>query len=292
MSTDPRPGALLVVATPIGNLEDITLRALATLRACDVVLAEDTRRTRSLLHAHHIDRPLERLDDHVVRTRGDEMLDRIAEGRTFALVSDAGTPLVSDPGAALVRAAVARGLRVEALPGPSAALAALVVSGLAGSGFRFVGFLPREGSDRRAAIMAAARDPLPTIFYESPERTADTLAALRTVCGDGRRVALCRELTKLYETVVRDTLGGLVDALAAGSVIVRGEVSLVLEGAPAEMQGVGEEQSPTAALDAALDAALAAGLKPADASREVARALGLRRADVYARLLERTRPAE
>lgn len=285
---DPRAGALLVVATPIGNLEDITLRALKALRACDVVLAEDTRRTRALLHAHGIDRPLERLDDHVVRTRGEEMLDRVAAGQTFALVSDAGTPMVSDPGAALVRAAVARGVRVEALPGPSAALAALVVSGLAGAGFRFVGFLPREGSERRAALMAAARDPLPTVIYESPDRTADTLTALRTVCGDERRVALCRELTKLHETVVRDTLGGLVDALDRGAVVVRGEVSLVLEGAPPIAQGAGDEPSPQASLDAALDAALAAGLKPADASREVARALGLRRADVYARVLERS----
>jgi len=285
---EPRAGALLVVATPIGNLEDITLRALKALRACDVVLAEDTRRTRALLLAHGIDRPLERLDDHVVRTRGAEMLDRVAAGQTFALVSDAGTPMVSDPGAALVRAAVARGVRVEALPGPSAALAALVVSGLAGGGFRFVGFLPREGSERRAALMAAARDPLPTVIYESPDRTGDTLTALRTVCGDERRVALCRELTKLYETVVRDTLGGLVDALASGAVVVRGEVSLVLEGAPPIAQGAGDEPSPQASLDAALDAAQAAGLKPADASREVARALGLRRADVYARVLERS----
>lgn len=285
---EPRAGALLVVATPIGNLEDITLRALKALRACDVVLAEDTRRTRSLLRAHGIDRPLERLDDHVVRARGEEMLDRMVAGQTFALVSDAGTPLVSDPGAALVRSAAARGVRVEALPGPSAALTALVVSGLAGAGFRFVGFLPRDGSERRAAMMAAARDPLPTVIYESPERTVDTLAALRTVCGDERRVALCRELTKLHETVVRDSLGALVDALVAGTVIVRGEVSLVLEGAPPIAQGAGDELSPQASLDAALDAALAAGLKPADASREVARALGLRRADVYARILERT----
>jgi len=285
---DPRAGALLVVATPIGNLEDITLRALKALRACDVMLAKNTRRTHALLHAHGIDRPLERLDDHVVRTRGEEMLDHVAAGQTFALVSDAGTPMVSDPGAALVRAAVARGVRVEALPGPSAALAALVVSGLAGAGFRFVGFLPREGSERRAALMAAARDPLPTVIYESPDRTADTLTALRTVCGDERRVALCRELTKLHETVVRDTLGGLVDALDRGAVVVRGEVSLVLEGAPPIAQGAGDEPSPQASLDAALDAALAAGLKPADASREVARALGLRRADVYARVLERS----
>ena len=285
---EARAGALLVVATPIGNLQDITLRALASLRACDVVLAEDTRRTRALMHAHGIDRPLERLDDHVVRTRGDEMLDRVAAGQTFALVSDAGTPMVSDPGAALVRAAVARGVRVEALPGPSAALAALVVSGLAGAGFRFVGFLPRDGSERRAAMMAAARDPLPTVIYESPERAADTLAALRAVCGDDRRAALCRELTKLHETVVRERLGALVDALASGAVTVRGEVTLVLEGAPPIAQGAGDEASPQASLDAALDAALAAGLRPADASREVARALGLRRADVYARLLERT----
>ncbi len=282
------PGALVVAATPIGNLEDLTLRTLAALRGCDAVLAEDTRRTRVLLRAHDIERPLVRLDDHVVRARGGELLDRIALGETLVLVSDAGTPLVSDPGSVLVRAAIDRGLHVEALPGPSAVLTALVVSGLAAHGFRFAGFLPREGLARRNALLAAATDPFPTVLYESPERTLDTLEALRAVCGDARRAAVCRELTKIHETVLRDTLAGLVARIGSGADVVRGEVSVVVEGAPESADAAGDADDPQRSLDQALDAALAAGLRPADASREVARALGLRRADVYARLLERT----
>jgi len=280
--SDERPrAALTVVATPIGNLEDITLRALRALRECDVILAEDTRRTRALLTAHHIERPVERLDEHTERERAEALLARMRDGTRMALVSDAGTPLVSDPGAALVRAAIDAGLVVEALPGASAPLVALVLSGLGGDGFRFVGFVPREGHARRAALTAMERDPLPTVFFESPERVETTLRDLVGVCGPGRRVAVTRELTKRYEDCLRGTLVEVIDRAREG---IRGEVTVVLSGATET-----ETLDATDAIDRALDAAMSAGMKPSDAAREVARALGLKRAEVYARAVERAR---
>lgn len=269
----------MVVATPIGNLDDITLRALSTLRGCDVILAEDTRHTRALCAAHGIERPIQRLDDHVVMERAEDLLARLHGGAVMALVSDAGTPLVSDPGAALVRAALAAGIAVEALPGASAVLTALVVSGLGGGGFRFVGFLPREGPARRAAIAGIANDPLPTVLYESPERVVGTLDDLAAACGGARAASVSRELTKRFEETLR---GSLDDLRATITGPLRGEVAMVVAGrddeAPAGVDDV----------DAALDRALAAGMKPSEAAREVAKALGLKRADVYARALART----
>ena len=287
MADGERPRAsLFVVATPIGNLEDVTLRALRVLRECDEVLAEDTRHTLSLLRAHHIEKPLSRLDDHVVRDRIDALIAAMRDGRRYALVSDAGTPLVSDPGALLVRAAADAGLVVEALPGPSAVLVALVLSGLGGGGFRFVGFVPRDGHARRATLSAMARDPLPTVFFESPERTADTLAELAPLCAPTRRAAITRELTKFHEECIRGDLPALVARAIEG---LRGEVTVVLEGAPEELPASDAEARDE--VERALDSALAAGMKPSDAAREVARALGLKRADVYARCLARSAKA-
>lgn len=274
-------GRLSLVATPIGNLEDITLRALRTLREADRVLAEDTRRTRSLLRAHGIDTPVERLDDHVVRQKLNATIERLRRGEHLALVTDAGTPMVSDPGALLVRAALDAGVHVEAVPGPSAVLTALLVSGLAGNGFRFVGFLPRQGPERHRAITAIARDPMPTVLFESPHRTHDTLVDLAAACGGDRQAAVARELTKMHEEVLRGSLNELV-ARTAGP--MQGEVTIVVAGAPAAA-----EDTHTAAIDQALNAAMAAGMKPSDAAREVARALGLKRAEVYKHALERAK---
>jgi len=276
--TDARrpPPALAVVATPIGNLRDITLRALDALRDCDEVLAEDTRNTLSLLRAHGVERPVTRFDDHVARERCDAIVARMKAGERFALVSDAGTPLVSDPGALLVARCAEAGLAVEARPGPSAVLAALVMSGLGGGGFRFVGFVPRDGTERRTALAAMARDPLATVFFESAERTPETLDALAPLCDAGRRAAVTRELTKLHETCYRGTVASLASELR--ELGLRGEVTVVLEGA-AEIAEAGD------ALDAAIDAALASGMRPSDAAREVARALGFKRSEVYARVL-------
>lgn len=271
-------GHLAVVATPIGNLGDITLRALEALRSCDIILAEDTRNSRSLCAAHGIERRLERLDDHASRERVQALVARLVAGERMALVSDAGTPLVSDPGGALVRAAIEAGVTVSCLPGANAALAALVLSGLGGGGFRFVGFLPREGAARRSALAALARDPLPTVLYESPERVPQTLQDLAEVCGEPRRASVSREITKRFEETLRGTLGELCAAVRAP---LRGEVAMVVEGL------VGEASATDLDVDGALDQALAAGMRPSEAAREVARATGMKRAEVYARALAR-----
>jgi 16S rRNA (cytidine1402-2'-O)-methyltransferase len=278
----PAGGVLWLVATPIGNLEDITKRAERVLREADIVLAEDTRRTRSLLRALEIDKDhVERLDDHVVRHKLESLVERLLGGARIALATDAGTPVVSDPGAVLVRAAIDAGVRVEAVPGASAVLTALVVSGVAGHGFRFVGFIPREGPERQRAIASMARDELPTVLFESPGRTHETLVELAAACGGAREAAVARELTKLHEEVLRGTLAALAERTAER---VLGEVTIVVAGA--SDAGAAEETSEDA-IDRALDAAMAAGMKPSDAAREVAKALGLKRADVYARALQR-----
>ncbi len=279
----PRSGGVLwLVATPIGNLEDITRRAERVLRECDVVLAEDTRRTRSLLRALGIDKDhVERLDDHVVRHKLESLIERLTAGARIALATDAGTPVVSDPGSVLARAAIDAGIRVEAIPGPSAVLAALVVSGVAGNGFRFVGFLPREGPDRQRAMATIARDELPTVLFESPGRTHDTLVELGAACGAERQAAVARELTKMHEEIMRGGLASLAERTAER---VLGEVTIVVAGASSA--GAAEE-STEESVDRALDAAMAAGMKPSDAAREVAKALGMKRAEVYARVLER-----
>jgi 16S rRNA (cytidine1402-2'-O)-methyltransferase len=271
-------GLLSLVATPIGNLEDITLRALRTLRDCAVILAEDTRRTQQLLRAHGVvHRKLLRFDDHASPEKIDTLTDELREGALwFALTSDAGTPLVSDPGAALVRAAVQKGIEVEAVPGASAVLSALQVSTHGGEGFRFIGFLPRDGVARATAVAAIARDTLPTVLYESPHRVHDTLTDLAAACGLDRQVSVSRELTKLHETTVRGSLGELLAKFVLPQL---GEFVLTVEGATIAPQGTGESTEMT--VESALDAAMNAGLKPSAAARDVAQALGLDRAAVY-----------
>jgi 16S rRNA (cytidine1402-2'-O)-methyltransferase len=219
-------GRLVVCPTPIGNLEDITLRVLSALREADVVACEDTRRTRVLLDRYGVSATLVSYHEHNERERSAELVRRMSAGETVALVSDAGMPLVSDPGYVLVRACVAAGLAVEVLPGPSAALAALVASGLAAETWRFVGFLPRKKGDL-AGVFAA---PETVVAFESPRRLAASLAALAALDGE-REVAVCRELTKVHEEVVRGTASELAERYAAGE--PKGEIVLVVAGAPA-----------------------------------------------------------
>jgi 16S rRNA (cytidine1402-2'-O)-methyltransferase len=221
-------GRLVVCPTPIGNLEDITLRVLSVLREADVVACEDTRRTRVLLDRYGVNATLVSYHEHNERERSAELVRRMSDGETVALVSDAGMPLVSDPGYVLVRACVAAGLAVEVLPGPSAAIAALVASGLPAETWRFVGFLPRKKGDL-AAVFAA---PETVVAFESPHRVAGSLAALAAVDPE-REVAVCRELTKVHEEVVRGTAAELAERYAAQE--PRGEIVLVVAGAaPAE----------------------------------------------------------
>jgi 16S rRNA (cytidine1402-2'-O)-methyltransferase len=220
-------GRLVVCPTPIGNLEDITLRVLSVLREADVVACEDTRRTRVLLDRYGVSATLVSYHEHNERERSAQLVKRMRDGETVALVSDAGMPLVSDPGYVLVQACVAAGLAVEVLPGPSAALAALVASGLPAETWRFVGFLPRKKGEL-AQVFAA---PETVVAFESPHRVAASLAALAAIDG-AREVAVCRELTKVHEEVVRGSAAELAQRFGARE--TKGEIVLVVAGAPRE----------------------------------------------------------
>jgi 16S rRNA (cytidine1402-2'-O)-methyltransferase len=278
----PPPGGLVLVSTPIGNLGDITARAVAALRAVDLVLCEDTRVTQRLLAALGQRARLLALHEHNEDARVPAVLDLLRQGKRVALVSDAGTPLVSDPGYRLVRAAIAEGLPVSAAPGASAALLALTLSGLPPHPFLFLGFFPPRRAARGAAIeriRAAERAGLSAtlVCYEAPHRLAETLADLAHVFGD-RPAAVARELTKRFEEVRRASLPALAAHYAANP--PRGEVTIVIGPAPAEPADAED-------LDARLRAALArASLREAVA--EVAAATGLARRKVYARALALT----
>jgi 16S rRNA (cytidine1402-2'-O)-methyltransferase len=217
-------GRLVVCPTPIGNLEDITLRVLSVLREADVVACEDTRRTRVLLDRYGVSATLVSYHEHNERERSAELVRRMGAGETVALVSDAGMPLVSDPGYVLVQACVAAGLAVEVLPGPSAAIAALVASGLAAETWRFVGFLPRKKGEL-GDVFASVET---VVAFESPHRIAASLAALAAI-DPAREVAVCRELTKVHEEVVRGDAASLAERYAAKE--PKGEIVLVVAGA-------------------------------------------------------------
>ena len=236
-------GKLYLCATPIGNLQDITLRVLEMLRQADLVAAEDTRRTRQLFSAYDIHTPLLSYREQNRETAGARIIKRLEEGGTVALVSDAGTPGISDPGQHLVALCVERGIPIEALPGPNAAIAALVISGLPTDRFCFEGFLPRKTGARRKALEALARDERTLLFHESPARVVDTLGDILDVLGD-RRMALARELTKKFETVLRGTVSSVRSRMAAGE--VKGEIVLVVEGA---LPGATDTNDEAAAID-------------------------------------------
>jgi len=264
-------GRLIVCPTPIGNLEDITLRALAALREADVVACEDTRRTRILLDRYGVSASLISYHEHNERQRTSELVRRMRAGAVVALVSDAGTPLVSDPGFLLVRACVAAGLAVEVLPGPSAALAALVASALPADHWRFTGFLPRK----QAELERAFSTPETLVAFESPRRVAKSLEVLAAL-DPGRPAAVCRELTKAHEEVVRGTAGELAERYAAES--PRGEVALVVGAAPV----TGEEDIGPAA--EALRRLVELGAKPRPAASVVSELTGIPANALYKRL--------
>ena len=229
-----RPGTLFLVATPIGNLGDLSPRGRDVLRDADLLLAEDTRHTAQLLHACGVQRPpgtLESLHDHNERERVPRVLERLHAGATVALASDAGTPLLSDPGAALVGAAVAGGIEVIAVPGPCAAIAALTLAALPATRFAFEGFLPARPSARREALAALAGESRTLVFYEAPHRLRESLEDLAAAFGADRPAAVARELTKKFETVYRGTLGALARQAATDADMTRGEIVLVVQGA-------------------------------------------------------------
>ncbi|WP_052389330.1 16S rRNA (cytidine(1402)-2'-O)-methyltransferase [Belnapia moabensis] len=277
----PLPG-LTLVATPIGNLGDLSPRALATLRGADAVLCEDTRVTGAMLARHGVSVTLIPLHEHNEDDQTPRVLDRLRAGGRIALVSDAGTPLVSDPGYRLVRAAIAAGLKVGAVPGPNAAVMALTLSGLPPHPFLFHGFLPSKSGPRAAEIAqlrAAERAGLSAsiVFYEAPHRLAETLAALAEGLGAARPAAVAREMTKRFEEVRRGSLATLAAHYAAEA--ARGEIAIVI--GPAAEEAAGEAE-----LDRALRDAQAAGMSLRDAAAAVAAATGLPRKQVYRRALE------
>jgi 16S rRNA (cytidine1402-2'-O)-methyltransferase len=234
----PRPGTLFLVATPIGNLGDLSPRAREVLRDADLLLAEDTRHTAQLLHACGIARPagaLESLHEHNERDRAPRVVERLRAGARVALASDAGTPLVSDPGAALVSAAAAAGVEVVAVPGPCAAIAALTLAALPASRFAFEGFLPARAAARREALRELAREPRTLVFYEAPHRLRETLDDLVAEFGAERPAAVAREITKRFESVYRGTLGTLAQQAADDTGMSRGEIVLVVQGAARAM---------------------------------------------------------
>jgi 16S rRNA (cytidine1402-2'-O)-methyltransferase len=267
---------LYVVGTPIGNLGDVTLRAIETLRAATRIAAEDTRRTRALLtHLGIVGKPLSTLEAHATERQIERLLEHLLAGESVAFVTDAGMPAVSDPGSALVRAASAHEIPVVVIPGPSAVTAAVATSGLVDGGFSFLGFLPRRGRARSESLERIARSREPVVLFESPSRIAATLAELAERAPD-RPAALCRELTKLYEEVIRGTLA----ELAALDREWRGEITLVVGHGPGSEQPAVDE----AALDQKISERLAEGASSKQISSDLAAWSGRSRRDVYARV--------
>ena len=273
------PGILYVVATPIGNLEDVTLRALRVLREVSVIAAEDTRRTARLLQHYSISTPTTSLHEHNEHARVAGLVDRLRAGDSIALVSDAGTPLISDPGAQLVAAAHAAGLRVEPVPGPSALTAVLSASGIGGDGFVFAGFPPSRSSARRKWLQGLALEQRPVVLYEAPHRIHGTLADIQTELGE-RQIIIGRELTKSHEQLaIRPTSGWISDPPPE-----RGEFVLVI--APAQAES-GQTEKAVSDIDVAdLFGRLTEndGFDRRGAIREIARRHGLRTRDVFAAL--------
>ncbi len=282
------PGRLILVGTPIGNLADISSRAVSALSVADVIFCEDTRRTRKLLSALEIPAPrLVRLDQHREHGMVDYVVNLLVSGSTGVLVSDAGMPTLSDPGHEVVRACADAGIKVEVVPGPTAVSAALALSGLSASRYRFEGFLARKGRDRATQLEAVAAERATTVIYESPHRVVRTIADLSAACGHERRVALARELTKVHEETWRGTLGDAVEWLGSTPDAPRGEWVLVVAGL-AEMGADGSADRPASAdasdsdIGAAILERMAAGSDRRQAVADVAAQLRVPRRRVYA----------
>jgi 16S rRNA (cytidine1402-2'-O)-methyltransferase len=285
-------GKLYIVATPIGNLEDITLRALRVLRECERIACEDTRRTRKLLEHFGIATPMVSYHEHNEAERAAELVEKMEAGASIALVSDAGTPLVSDPGYRLVRAAIDAGVPVVPIPGASAALGALSAAGLPSDAFRFCGFLPPKSSQRRRVLEEWKKETGTLIFYETPHRVVDALEDVTAVMGT-RPVAVARELTKIHEEFLRGTAAEIRATLAARP-SVKGEITLLIgkavfekqpsRGTEGEIQaGAGVQTA--VSLQEAVRIAEGEGLSHMDAIKRVARERGLGKREVY-RLVE------
>lgn len=286
MTADPaagdRGGTLFVVATPIGNLSDVTLRAMETLAAVPLIAAEDTRLTKRLLDRHGISAKLTSFHARSGAARRVALLEHLRGGGDLALVTDAGTPVVSDPGAELIADWTAEGGRVVPIPGASAVLAAVSATAVAGPRWSFEGFLPRSGRERRDRLAAIALDRRGTVLFEAPGRAAATLRDLGAACGVLRAGAVCRELTKIHEQIVQGTLGELAEAVANGAIPARGEFVLIV-GAADDAVSPATEPSADSLADAlaAVEALVAGGSARGDAARRVAAETGIPRRRLY-----------
>lgn len=272
-------GKLIVVGTPIGNLSDFSPRAIEALQTCDFVAAEDTRVTLRLLNHFEIRKPLVSYYEHNKHERGGPICDRLEAGETAVLVSDAGMPAISDPGEELVALCHTRGIPVGVVPGPSAVITALAVSGLPTGRFTFEGFLSMNKRSRREHLAQLTEEPRTMVFYEAPHKLAATLSDLLTVLGD-RRIALVRELTKMYEEIIRTTLAEA--AVRYRVETPKGEFVLIIEGAAPRAR----EQVPLDAASARAGALMATGLSASEAARQTAAETGHKKGDIYRLLIE------
>jgi 16S rRNA (cytidine1402-2'-O)-methyltransferase len=279
----PAAGTLYVVATPIGNLSDLSPRAAATLKNCDLIAAEDTRHTGILLKHFQISTPQLSLHDHNEGARAAKIIELLREGKSVALVSDAGTPAISDPGFELVRAVAAAGIIVIAIPGPCAAIAALSIAALPTDRFCFEGFLPARGAARRLRLKSLEAEPRTLVIYESPHRVRETLEDCVSAFGESRAAAVVREATKLHETTYRGSLRELLDKSATDADFSRGEIVLLIGGV-SRADSAEEDSAARAQLDKVLSALLAE-LPLKQAARLAAQITGARDNEAYKRAL-------
>jgi len=271
-------GTLYVVSTPIGNLADITMRALSTLREVDLIAAEDTRVTHHLLKHYGIDTPTTPYHQHSLGRKAEKLIEMLNEGKNIALVSDAGTPGVSDPGHEIITAAIAQNISIVVIPGASAVITALVASGLTTQRFTFEGFPPRRAGERRAYFTALKDEPRTMVFYEAPHRVVNTLADMRTVWGE-RNIAVVREATKIFEEVVRGTMSDAVERFK--QVAPRGEFTLVVEGSSAVKETTSEDQ-----IKESLQDLLDQGMSERDAVKGVMAIHAVHKNEVYRLMVE------
>ncbi len=276
-TADASKAELFIVATPIGNLGDFTQRAIKTLSQVDLIAAEDTRHSRTLLASHGIDRPLLALHEHNEEAVAPRLVERLLSGESIALVSDAGTPLLSDPGFRLVRLAIEQGVRVTPLPGPSAIVAALSVAGIATDRFVYEGFLPPRQAARSSRLSALSGETRTLVFFESSHRILECLQDLADTMGQDRQIAVCRELTKQFETILRGSIQQVSEWIAADIHQQKGEFVLVLAGASENLE---ENMSQAIHMARALQEYLSAS----QAARVAAKLCGVSRRDLYARI--------
>jgi len=275
--TSPLAPGLFVVATPIGNLEDITLRALRILRQVDLIACEDTRHTQKLLNHFEIKTATQSYHQHNEAARAKELVERVAAGARIALVTDAGMPGISDPGERVIRAAVARGLNVVAIPGPSAVVTALVASGLPTEQFRFVGFLPARQGERRSLLESLAPVTETLVFYEAPHRITDMLHDLGKIFGPNRRLVIARELTKVHEEFVRGVVSEVLVELVRRE-IAKGEITVIVAGKSENEETSSSKQN---LLERIAELMSSGNLDEKDALKQAAREFGLSKSDAY-----------